>query len=131
TPEASRRFYHHEAQANGLKLKWIVDKIVITGVYPGSPAENSGVQFGDIVMSADSKEAATLQQVQQAKQIVVDRRGKKKTFLLETGIFQMDQTPKLTEISSEMALLTVPSFEGEFEDKDLFDADFVSELSRK
>lgn len=128
TPEASRRFYRHEAQANGLKLKWIADKIVVTGTYPGSPAENSAVRFGDVVVRAGEKKASTLQQVQKATSIVVDRRGQRLSVDLKTGIFQMDHTPKLTELTADKALLTLSSFEGQFADRDLFEPSFIKEL---
>jgi C-terminal processing protease CtpA/Prc len=127
-PEASRRFYRHEALANGLKLRWIADKIVVLDVYKGSPADGSGVQLGDVVISVDDEKPLTLSQVQRAHKLVVDRLGEKLEFQLEMGTFQMDHTPRITPIGPGKAVLRISSFEGQFEDKDLFDEQFVKTL---
>ncbi len=130
-PASSRLYYEHQSDSNGLKLRWVEGKVVVVGVHPDSPAVGEDLEFGDVLISREGEPVRALTQALGPGSFVLERRGQRRTVELSVGAFQVDHVPKLSELSSEVALLRLSSFEGTYKDEDLFAKERVQGLARK
>lgn len=109
-------------------MRWIEGHFVVVGVYPGSPAEQSEIQFGDVLLKKDGRPLRSVSEALGAGLFKVSRKERRFEMHLESSSFQMNHLPLVQPLTSSVALLTVPSFEGHYDGVDLFAQERVQNI---
>lgn len=92
------------------------DGFLITRVLPGGPAANAGLEAGDVILTVDDKEPATLNQLLGAEGTTVDLvvrkySGEKVELHITRRKFSTVRPATLTWIDKSISILAVPTFD--------------------
>lgn len=119
SPAEDRRLWEGEARENGVQVRLIGEKYVVTKVIPGGPAEQAGIRPGDTVEEwAGNAISGEWQLNHQSGEFVLQRNNQAFAVVLDPAEIKVDSKPYLSSLNREVGLLTISSFRGGYFEKD-------------
>ncbi|MCB0362586.1 MAG: hypothetical protein KDD35_07685, partial [Bdellovibrionales bacterium] len=118
SPIEDRRLWKGQGRENGLVVRHIEEKYVVTKVLANSPASRAGLMAGDIVEKFSGEEVYSTSQLNYQSGFIVLRRGQKlvRAFLQPAEI-KVDFGPSLRPLNSAVGILEITSFREAYFDK--------------
>lgn len=115
SPQAADARVNRKMAGLGVRIQPEDKGLRIVMVFPGTPAEEVGMQPGDLIISGDGKPVKTTAdlagEVGSKVKVTVERDGKKRDFDITRRMFSTDVPETLTKINDDTVMLTIPTFD--------------------
>ena len=123
-PTQSNELLFHKVTDTGLRGRFIEGQLIITQILPSSTASQTNIQLGDEVLGINGYEPRNPEEVRHSGVFTLQR-GEQ---IFEVGILgrelHLDQRPKVYPLDHHTGVLRIPSFEGQYRGKSLFDSEY-------
>lgn len=118
-PVEDKLLWEGRHQEVGLRVWGINGQIIVSEVLTGSPAEQAGVQIGDVVVIAGGRAALTKEQVVGGQGEYVFKRGDENLVLnLEPKEISVDRKPQVKLLDEKTGILRITSFRSNYFEKE-------------
>ncbi len=132
-PVESNEILFHRVTDTGIRVRLVDGHFIVSEIIESSPAATSKLKEGDEILGKDGYELQFTSDVRSPGLFTV-RSGKEQFDLQVDGAqFQIDNRPKLHTFTDrpEVAVLKIPSFEGRYQGKGLFESDYWKSIARQ
>lgn len=127
-PIETQAVYYHIGQETGMRVRILDGEFVVTRLLSESPALAAKIQKGDVLLAKDGIELQSTSDAQSAGEYLIRRGERQWKQRVDSATLEEDMRPKLTRLTGATALLSLPSYEGEYQEMPLFDRDAWKEL---
>jgi len=119
TPVEDARVWRGEGIDTGIRARFVEDHLVVYRVVKGEAGDKAGVRVGDEIMRIEGTEQVTPWGAsRRAGWFDLRRKAEALRVRLEPVDVTADLSPRLTRLSSSVALLELPSFRSEYFEKE-------------
>lgn len=112
--QAVKSIWMGEELETGIESEFVDSELVVFKVHAGSPAEKVGLKKGDVIRAINGEQPSPWEAQTTSGEYQILRQGEERIFDLKTASFVRSEEVSVEKIKNGRALLTVPSFRGDF-----------------
>jgi carboxyl-terminal processing protease len=121
SPQLAQQRTNRRMVGLGVRIQLEPNGIRVTGLFPGGPASQAGIQPGDLIVAADGKPVkgpADVQGEEDSKvRVKVLRDGKEQEFEIVRKAFSTDIPETIEWVNPKTAVVTIPTFDLGYQQK--------------
>jgi carboxyl-terminal processing protease len=127
--QESQKIWQGESAETGIESLYVEGELVIFRVHKDSPAESAGLRMGDVIYQINGEAGNPSDAENKSGDYLIIRDKKIKEYKIQAKDIKRDEDPELVPVSAKTVLYKIPSFRGEFFEKEKWQSQ-IQELKK-